>query len=53
MYKAMATHLWAQARYGTFNVDLLGKLGAYADAERALALYHYFETVRNRRDYFT
>jgi nitric oxide reductase NorD protein len=46
MYKAMATHLWAQARYGTFNVDLLGKLGAYADAERALALYHYFETVR-------
>ncbi len=46
LYKAMATHLWAQARYGTFNVDPLEKLANYADPAHALALYHYFETTR-------
>ena len=46
VYKAMATHLWAQTRYGTFNVDPLAKLASYPDPRRALALYHYLETVR-------
>jgi nitric oxide reductase NorD protein len=45
-YKALATHLWAQTRYGTFNVDPAEKLAFYADPVRALALYHYFETAR-------
>ena len=45
-YKALATHLWAQTRYGTFNIDLVEKLAAYADPAHALALYHYLETAR-------
>ena len=46
LYKALATHLWAQARYGTFNTDPAEKLADYADPVRALALYHYLETTR-------
>ncbi len=45
-YKALATHLWAQTRYGTFNVNPVEKLALYADPARALALYHYLETTR-------
>lgn len=45
-YKALATHLWAQTRYGTFNVDVVDKLASYTDPARALALYHYLETTR-------
>src|SRR4051812_14763211 len=39
LYKALATHLWAQARYGTFNVDAAARLAAYEDSARALALF--------------
>ena len=46
LYKAMATHLWAQTRYGTFNVDPAAQLASYPDPGRALALYHYLETAR-------
>ena len=46
VYKALATHLWAQARYGTFNTHPAEKLAHYADPVRALALYHYLETTR-------
>ena len=46
VYKAMATHLWAQTRYGTFNVDPAAQLASYPDPGRALALYHYLETAR-------
>ncbi|MEO8442863.1 MAG: nitric oxide reductase activation protein [Betaproteobacteria bacterium] len=46
LYKALVTHLWAQTRYGTFNVDLTGKLATFADPARALALYNYLETTR-------
>ena len=46
LYKALTTHLWAQTRYGTFNVEPAKKLAAYQDPERALALYNYFETIR-------
>ena len=46
VYKALATHLWAQTRYGTFNVDPAAQLASYPDPGRALALYHYLETAR-------
>ena len=46
VYKAMATHLWAQSRYGTFNCNPADKLASYPDPRRALALYHYLETAR-------
>jgi len=46
VYKAMATHLWAQTRYGTFNVDPAAQLASYPDPGRALAIYHYLETAR-------
>ncbi len=35
LYKATAAHLWAQARFGTFRDDLLERLAAFPDAERA------------------
>ena len=46
LYKALATHLWAQSRYGTFNVDPADKLATFADPARARALYNYLETTR-------
>ena len=46
LYKALVTHLWAQTRYGTFNVDPAGKLATFTDPARALALYNYLETTR-------
>jgi len=46
VYKAMATHLWAQTRYGTFNCNPAEALASYPDPHKALALYHYLETTR-------
>lgn len=46
LYKAMTTLLWAQGRYGTFNVDLQTVCDSYADRERALELLNFLETVR-------
>ncbi|MDB5808306.1 MAG: nitric oxide reductase activation protein [Betaproteobacteria bacterium] len=46
LYKALATHLWAQARYGTFNVEPAAKLAVFSDPARALTLFNYLETTR-------
>ena len=46
IYKGLATLLWAQTRFGTFNVDLRAICNAYPDPERALALVNSLETVR-------
>ncbi len=48
LYKAMATLLWAQTRYGTFNVDLVSAIGERPDHERdaALAWLSLFEAIR-------
>jgi len=46
VYKAMAALLWAQNRYGTFNVDLTAALSGFASPQRALELFNYLETVR-------
>jgi len=45
-YKAVATLLWAQGRYGTFNVDLDAALAAYPDRSSALAWLLRLETLR-------
>ncbi len=46
IYKAMATHFWAQTRYGTFNCDPAQALASYPDPRQALGLFHYLETTR-------
>jgi nitric oxide reductase NorD protein len=46
LYKAMATMLWAQTRYGTFSVDLEAQLAAWPDRQRALAWLAVLEAVR-------
>lgn len=46
VYKAMTALLWAQGRYGTFNIDLPAALGRFADSRRALELFNYLEAVR-------
>jgi len=46
VYKVMAALLWAQTRYGTFNVDLPAALSGFASSRRALELFSYLETVR-------
>ena len=46
IYKAMAAHLWAQTRYGTFQQDLRPLLAEFDDPERALNLLHFLETLR-------
>jgi nitric oxide reductase NorD protein len=51
LYKAMASHLWAQTWFGTFRVP--GKLvsltdvcRSYSDPDRAARVFHALETVR-------
>lgn len=44
--KATVALLWAQTRFGTFRVDVSGQLQQYADAERAVRLFHALETLR-------
>ncbi len=51
LYKAMASHLWAQTWFGTFRVpeglvSLVNVCGSYADPERATRLFHALETAR-------
>ena len=46
IYKITATLLWAQSRYGTFNVDLDAAVQKHADPARALAWLNFLETVR-------
>ena len=46
LYKAMAAHLWAQCRYGTWR-DLRGfEWDRFPDSERAITLFHRLETLR-------
>ena len=42
-YKLLAVHLWAQTRYGTWRVDIAGRLPQGQDELKRL---HYLETIR-------
>nr|VFJ88883.1 MAG: nitric oxide reductase NorD protein [Candidatus Kentron sp. H]VFJ90438.1 MAG: nitric oxide reductase NorD protein [Candidatus Kentron sp. H]VFJ97078.1 MAG: nitric oxide reductase NorD protein [Candidatus Kentron sp. H] len=46
LYKAQVTHLWAQARFGTFHPPLAALMADYPDPERALAVFHALEVAR-------
>ena len=46
LYKAIVVHHWAQARYGSFNLDLAPVLDSYAVPERALAWLNILEALR-------
>lgn len=46
LYKAMATILWAQTRFGTFNVDLEQRLAVWPDRQRALDWLAVLEAMR-------
>lgn len=46
LYKAIATHLWAQTRFGTLNIDPGELLRPYADHKRALSWFQLLETQR-------
>jgi len=46
LYKAIAVHHWAQARYGSFNLELAPVLAHYAVPERALAWLNLIEAIR-------
>jgi len=46
LYKAMATHLWAQTRYGTLNLDPAQISGSLPGVGRALGWYQALETLR-------
>ncbi len=49
LYKIMATHLWAQVRFGTFRGGpdaLRAEWGRYEDPERAARLFYALETIR-------
>jgi nitric oxide reductase NorD protein len=46
LYKAMATILWAQTRFGTFDVDPEPELELWSDRERALGWFALFEAMR-------
>jgi nitric oxide reductase NorD protein len=46
IYKIIATLLWAQSRYGTFNTDLNAAVAHHTNPVRALEWLNYLETVR-------
>lgn len=46
LFKSIVTHLWAQTRYGTLNVNLVERLSGFPDAERAQAVFLTLETLR-------
>jgi len=45
-YQGLAVQLWAQTRYGTFNVDLEAVLAAWPEREQALTWLAHLEAVR-------
>ncbi|MDX9766245.1 MAG: nitric oxide reductase activation protein [Ectothiorhodospiraceae bacterium] len=46
LYKTLAVTLWAQTRFGTFNVDLEAALAQWADRQRALDWLALLEAAR-------
>ena len=46
IFKSLAVQLWAQTRYGTFNVDLEAELARWPDREAALTWLAHLEAVR-------
>jgi len=46
LFKAMAAMLWAQTRFGTFNVDPEAELEMWSDRGRGLAWFALFEAMR-------
>ncbi|HKJ77190.1 MAG TPA: VWA domain-containing protein [Gammaproteobacteria bacterium] len=46
LYKAMAAHLWAQVRFGSFPEGLAARLAALPDPDRALERYAALERLR-------
>ncbi|MDP2170219.1 MAG: VWA domain-containing protein [Rhodocyclaceae bacterium] len=46
LYTGLAVQMWAQTRYGTFNVDLEAELARWPDREVALAWLAVLEAVR-------
>ncbi|MGD9095944.1 MAG: VWA domain-containing protein, partial [Chromatiales bacterium] len=46
LYKCMVAHLWAQTRYGTFQVELNRLLSEFPDRQQALSCFHTMERIR-------
>ena len=46
LYKCMAALLWAQTRFGSFNVDPEPELECWSDRDQALAWFALFEAMR-------
>ena len=46
VYKAMVAYHWAQARFGTFHLQLGSILDEQPEAEKFLSLFHALDTVR-------
>ena len=46
LFKCIVTHLWAQTRYGTLNVDLPEFFAGFPAADHAQSVFHALETMR-------
>ena len=46
LYKCMVAHLWAQTRFGTFQVELNQLLSEFPDRQLALSCFHTMERIR-------
>jgi len=46
LYKAMATHMWAQTRFGTWHQRLTETLVHFPDPKKACRLFHTLERLR-------
>jgi nitric oxide reductase NorD protein len=46
LYKCMVAHLWAQTRFGTFQVELNRLLSEFPDRPLALNCFHTMERIR-------
>lgn len=46
LYKCIVAHLWAQTRFGTFQVELNHLLSEFPDRQLALSCFHTMERIR-------
>jgi nitric oxide reductase NorD protein len=46
LYKAMAAHLWAQTRFGTWRLSLSKAIQPFPQPEKAIQLFHTLERLR-------
>ncbi len=46
LYKAIATHQWAQTRFGTWSISIMEEFAHFKTPQKAFQIFHTMETIR-------